>query len=408
MKHVPTLSSILLFVALVGFTNVDYQSNLLISFSGWLQVTSTPPPPILEGTALQTDRTNLPVATVTSFLPLGSPTTALSIPSVLSDSAQSVSATPTDSVQTDFSATYQTERINPLNVLILNVTDAELVFIRNDQLRLAFAQLDQQKLTDIADALDRVVIPTPQLAEQVVLPTDTLENDEVEGSGEPVVTATVLDEASLEEDGTVLDSVNNQPTSTDEAVTDEADLSTILVDLTGDELAQLEPLTLARILISRPIAEVSVIISDLPYDVQLTFLEKIDGDFSLDLPTPSREPSPSPAPSNTPAPTPIPPPTATFTPTEIIPPSATFTVTDRPLPTQTSEPTQFVPTMTYTVTARSLPTNTPPPTQLVISPTYTVSPAYQASRTFTPSPVPLPTATRVPTLIPTPSPTRSS
>lgn len=408
MKHVPTLSSILLFVALVGFTNVDYQSNLLISFSGWLQLTSTPPPPILEGTALQTDRTNLPVATVTSFLPLGSPTIAPSIPSVLLEATQSITETPIDSLLTESSITYQTERINPINVLILNLTNAELVFIRNDQLQLAFAQLDQQKLTDIVNALDFVVTPTPQLAEQVVLLTDTLENDEVEGIGEPVVTATVLDEALLEEDGIVLDSVNNQPTSTDEAVTDEADLSTILSNLTGDELAQLEPLTLATILISRSVDEVSVIISDSPYDVQLTFLEKINIDFIRDLPTPSREPSPSPAPSNTPAPTPIPPPTATFTPTEVIPPSATFTVTDRPLPTQTSEPTQFVPTMTYTVTARSLPTNTPQPTQLVVSPTYTVSPAYQASRTFTPSPVPLPTATRVPTLIPTPSPTRSS
>lgn len=396
MKHLPTLSILLLLVGVVGFTNADYQPNLSHAISGWLQFTVTPPSPILAQGTLQTNRANLPVATVTSFIPLASSTDSDSNLATRVNPEQDMSETPT-STPTESLNFYQTERINPVNAFILILTDAELGLIQNDQLQSAFAQFDQQQLITIVNALDGFAIPTPQSSDTTDSLTVIPQNDEINRTAEATATPPFSDESSLVEEGR----------STDEPVGDMGDSVFAIDKLTGDELSRLEPITLARILRSRPIEEVVLIISDVPYDLQLELLQQINADFVLELPTPTREATPTSAPSDTPAPTPIPLPTVTFTPTEIILPSATFTVTDRPLPTNTSIPTEFVPTMTYTVTERPLPTDTPQPTQVVLSPTHTSSPAYQASPTFTPSPIPPPTATRAPTLIPTPSPTKN-
>ncbi len=357
MKHVLTGFSVLLFVAFAGFTHADFQPQLVFPSVTHLQTT----PIILEGTTSQTDRTNLPVATVTSFIPLATSTSASPIPVTI----DSMSATPTSEVVNSVESIYRTERTSPLNDFILMTNPSDLTFIRNEALKEAFGKLNTPQLTEVLDSLDQVRSSSTGLGSSTV---------------------------PVEEEATT------EPTSD----------SSVLSNLTADELAQLDPLVLATILKNRSSDDVVLIISELPYDIQYAFFEKINIELVSDLPTPSPQPSPLPVPSDTPAPSPIPLPTMTFTPTEIVLPTLTFTVTDRPLPTNTNVPTEFVPTMTYTPTDRPVATSTFQPTQVVISPTYTVSPAYQASQTFTPSPIPPPTATRVPTLIPTPSPTRSS
>jgi len=372
MKRLSTWSSIFLLLLLVGFTHVDVHSHSASASVAHLQTT----PAILGGTASQSDRTNLPVATVTSFIPLAD---ANEVSSTATMDSMSVTLT-SEIGQTQ--ATYQTQRNNPLNDLLLNlVNPADLALIPKDELKQAIERFNAQQLTDVTVSLDLVA---PMRSGGMPSPVPPMETPALQGE---VADPTPVPQ--LATSAPVLDSV-------------------ILSDLTADDLAPLDPLVWATILKNRLFEDVLVIVSGLPFDAQTAILLKINADFVSDLPTPSPQPSPTRAPTNTPVPTAIPLPTTTFTPTAIIPPSATFTVTDRPLPTNTNVPTVFIPTATFTLTARPLPTSTVRPTQVVLTPTYTVSPPFQPSRTFTPSPIPPPTATRTPTLVPTPSPTRSS